>query len=244
MRLSQVLPSWEPIDRLLTLCEVICIKLMPGIETEEIPPTAAVEFISHDGICKEAVIWLGRTVQPLRQAAVHNPTFQSRVDPGSHASRDAQTSDQHIPAHWYTLVSCGERPPVGELQAGQILYEPDPAVIRAGAFFELCEKLQASLLDSQIAYLISNQVDAQPQPTPFATAFRIEEIHEYSLRKLNQRLLALEIGTVELKKRGVPFEPESLRPRLKLTPGGPGAVVIFTRQGNRRIMLLARRIAQ
>ena len=59
----------------------------------------------------------------------------------------------------------------------------------------------------------------------------------------DQRLQALQIGQVELKKRGFPEEPEHLRPRLKLTPGGRDAVIFFTRRGDERILLIGRRMA-
>jgi len=46
-----------------------------------------------------------------------------------------------------------------------------------------------------------------------------------------------------LKKRGAPCAPESLRGRLKLPPGERAGVVIFTRQGDARLMILAERLA-
>jgi hypothetical protein len=120
-----------------------------------------------------------------------------------------------------------------------VLYEPDPAVIRAGAFVELCRLLDTHLLDPQIAYVAGNEVHA----SPFAQAFAVEEIHLFGLRTLNRRLQALEIGAVELKKRGVPFAPEELRPQLRLLPGGRPAVVLFTRLGEKRVMIIATRLS-
>lgn len=217
MRLHQILPSWTPITQLQARVDLVCLKLMPGIHDDEIPAGAAVEFISHEGVCKEAVLWMGQNVAAARQAAVHSG------------------------GEWHSLVAGGMQPPVGPVGEGQILYEPDPAVIRAGAFAELCVALDAHLLDAQIAYLVSRESGGAPRATPFAAAFRVEEVHTYSLKLLNARLQARGIGVVELKKRGVPFEPESLRGRLRLAPGGEDGVVFFTRQGNRRVMLLARR---
>ena len=74
-------------------------------------------------------------------------------------------------------------------------------------------------------------------------SFQIEEIHPFSLKTLNRRLLALGIGQVELKRRGPPIEPESLRPRLKLVDGGRPGVAILTRRGDERLLLMARRIS-
>ncbi len=68
-------------------------------------------------------------------------------------------------------------------------------------------------------------------------------MHRFSLKLLNRRLAARGVGQVELLKRGFPQEPESLRPRLKLTPGGAAGVVIFTRRGDEHWMLIGRRLS-
>ena len=67
--------------------------------------------------------------------------------------------------------------------------------------------------------------------------FAIEEVHPFNLKLLNRRLAALGVGTVELKGRGVAWEPESLRPRLKLH-GPHTRTVVFTRIGADPWMLL------
>ena len=105
----------------------------------------------------------------------------------------------------------------------------------------LCERYGAHLFDAQIAYLVGPPA---AQTDRLAQAFAIEEVHPFSLKLLNQRLQALQIGTVELKKRGFPVEPEELRPRLKLVAHGRNGVVIFTRRGDERIMIIARRLAE
>ncbi|HXF60208.1 MAG TPA: hypothetical protein VNK95_01245, partial [Caldilineaceae bacterium] len=127
--------------------------------------------------------------------------------------------------------------PLGPLAPAMFLYEPDPAVIRAGAFAELCAQLDAHLFDPQIAYLVG----AERRPTPFAHSFRVLEVHPFSLKRLQERLHALGLARLELKKRGAPFAPESLRGRLKLPPGDRPGVVLFTRRGHERLMILAER---
>ena len=118
------------------------------------------------------------------------------------------------------------------------LHEPHPALIRAGALAELCGALSAHLFDSQIAYLVTEEATNHP----LVQSFVIEEVARYSLKGLNRWLQRAGIGQVELKKRGFPVEPESLRPRLKLTAGGRPAVIIFTRRGDERLMIIGRRL--
>ena len=191
----------------------LALKVMPGVKDAEIPADCGVEFVSHEGVCKEAVLWFGTFAKHSRWASVY-------------------AADE-----WHELAARGDRPPLAALQPDGFLYEPDPAVIRAGAFSELCALLDAYLIDPQIAYLVApTQIE-----TPFASAFHILEVHPYSLKRLNARLQALGLRDVELKKRGAPFEPESLRPRLKLPANGSAGVVFFTRVGSTPTMIIAQR---
>ena len=118
------------------------------------------------------------------------------------------------------------------------LHEPDPAVIRAGAFAELCRRLDAHLFDPQIAYLVG----PADRTDPLVQSFRILELHPFGLKRLQARLTALGMARVELKKRGAPFAPETLRGRIKFPPGDRAGVVLFTRRGQDRLMILAERL--
>jgi SAM-dependent methyltransferase len=207
-------PPLVEILKLRQHVSLIAVKVMPGLDLAEVPAGWKVEFVSHAGTCKEAVLWWGREDAPLRWASVH------RAD------------------GWRVLADDGMTPPVGELAAGVVLYEPDPAVIRAGALAALCARVEGHLLAPDIAYIVAPTLRAEP----LAQAFAIDEVHRFSLKLLNQRLIAHGIGQVELLKRGFPQEPESLRPRLRLTPGGAPGVVIFTRRNDEHWMLIGRRL--
>jgi len=206
-----------PLAAILDLCAripLVAVKVMPGVQNDELPADCCVEFVSHEGACKEAVLWFGREGAPRRWASVH------RAD------------------GWHTLANDGAAPPLGELAAGMFLYEPDPAVIRAGALAPLCARLDGHLFAPDIAYIVAPRF----RPEALAQGFAIEEVHRFSLKLLNRRLAALGVGQVELLKRGFPQEPESLRPRLRLTQGGRPAALIFTRRGDEHWMLIGRRV--
>lgn len=212
--LHQMEPPLAVLLRLQRTQPTLGVKVMPGVHDAELPPGCGVEFISHEGVCKEAVLWFG----PLRQ--------------------HRRWANVYTGSGWEMSANRGEPAPLGPLHAGHYLHEPDPAVIRAGALGALCERLGAWLFDPQIAYLIAPtwQRDALVQ------SFRIDEVHRFSLKTLNRRLRALGIGAIELKKRGFPVEPETLRPQLKLVPGGKSATVIITRRGEERLMVIAERM--
>ncbi|MBW7881262.1 MAG: class I SAM-dependent methyltransferase [Caldilineaceae bacterium] len=206
-----------PLPELLALqrqIPALGVKVMPGVADAELPPHCGVEFISHQSTCKEAILWFGPLARYARWASVYRE--------GS----------------WHTLVNDGTPPPVGELAPGQVLFEPDPAVIRAGALAPLCARVQGHLFDPEIAYIVAPRW----RPEPLAQAFAIQEVHRFGLKRLNERLAVLSIAQVELLKRGFPQEPESLRPRLRLAAVGRTAAIIFTRRGRERLMLIAERV--
>lgn len=211
--LHTIQPPLAEILKLRTHVSFVAVKVMPGVRDAELPADCCIEFVSHQGVCKEAVLWFGRQGAPRRWASVH------RAD------------------GWHVLENDGTAPPLGDLAPGMFLYEPDPAVIRAGALAPLCARVGGHLFAPDIAYIAA----AAFVPEALAQVFAIEEVHRFSLKRLNQRLAVLGVGQVELLKRGFPQEPESLRPRLRLTPGGRAAVVIFTRRGDEHLMLIGRR---
>jgi hypothetical protein len=213
--LQQMQPPISALLQLQTQVQNLGVKIMPGVNKAEIPSGCGVEFVSHEGVCKEAVLWFG----PL---AAH-PTWASI----------------HTPTGWHTL-SDTTPPPLGPLEAGMTLHEPDPAIIRAGTFAPLCDALGAHLFDPHIAYLVGHHAHTHP----LVQSFHLLEIYPFHLKTLQARLRSLGISRVELKKRGAPFAPETLRGRLKLPAGDRAGVVIFTRQGDAHLMLLAERLAQ
>ncbi len=189
----------------------LAVKVAPGIDYSVLLWAAEVEIVSLNGDVKEAILWTGS----LATAGVHR---RATLLPVRATLTDADAPD-----------ACPITPPAA------YLYEPDGAVIRAGLVRPLAHILGLSQIDPQIAYLTGPALVA----TPFARGFAIDEVHPFNLKALNRRLQELEVGTVELKKRGIALEPEALRPRLKLR--GPHArTIIFTRIGDTPWMFICR----
>jgi SAM-dependent methyltransferase len=179
-------PPLPLIDRWLPLVPCLGVKISPGVDYAELPPGAEVEFISESGVVKEAVLWFGELASGVSRRATLLP-------------------------EGVTLV----QEPHGEIPVGPpkaYLYEPDGAVIRAHLVEGLAERLNASKLDPDIAYLTADvMVD-----TPFARAYAIESYMPFNLKKLRAHLRELMVGRVVVKKRGSPIDPEELIRRLRL----------------------------
>jgi SAM-dependent methyltransferase len=207
-----------PLEQLLALQQQIPalgVKVMPGVDENELPTGCGVEFTGHDGACKEAVLWFGSLAAHRRWATVQAGNV------------------------WHEVVGdAGQTLPIGPVQDGDFIHEPHPAVIRAGAFAELCAQLDAHLIEAQIAYMASPRL----RTYPLVQSFRVLEVHPFSLKLLNQRIQALAIGQLELKKRGFPVAPEQLRPRLKMTKSGRSATLLILRRDAGHEMIFAERI--
>lgn len=194
-RVADLSPPWEFVTGLL-LSRVGCVKAAPGLPSAVIPGGVATTWVSHRGDLVEASLWSG----PWRDGA------RTAVLLPSGAELDA-----------------GERrePPSGPV--GSFLYEPDPAVIRAGAIGALVDQLGAWAATPGIAYLFADK----PTATPFARCFEVLDVLPWNERVLRSWVRDHGIGALEIKVRGLDVDPAVLRRKLK--PKGSGcATVVLT----------------
>ncbi len=111
---------------------------------------------------------------------------------------------------------------------GAFLLDPNPAVTRAGLVEELARTLDAWKIDRRIAFL-SAPDEAR---SPFARTLRVVESAPWNEKRFAQRLRALGIGAVDIRRRGLAGDVDQIHHRLKLQ-GGRRATVVITRAQNR-----------
>jgi len=206
------------------------IKLGPGYPLESIPheldgqPVEA-QWIDVKGETVELVLWTGSL---------------ARDGVGRSALVLAREGE---PSGYHEMTGAGESsdPDVGEISA--FVFEPHGAVIRARLIGDLARSLGAHALDEHIAYL---SADAHT-PTPFADAFRVLEVLPLDPKKISRALTDRQVGTLEIKKRGVDVDPAAFRTKLRLN-GPESATLLLMRLGSgassRRIAVLAKRVEQ
>lgn len=187
--LAQYQPPFGLIDAWRAMVPETAVKISPGVDYAELPADAEVEFISLNGEMKEAVLWYGRLQSGVSRRAT--------LLPGNHSL----TTDDLPP----------EPVPISPPQA--FLYEPDSAVIRAHLVQALAVRLPAQQIDESIAYLTADTA----VPTPFARCFAIEAYFPFQLKQLRHYLRERRVGSVTVKKRGSPIEPEKLQRQLRLS---------------------------
>jgi hypothetical protein len=185
------------------------VKVSPGVRLDELRNLdAEVEFISLRGELKEATLWFGPFNSARRRATVL---------PGPH-----------------TLTGDSGQGPESRLsEPREVLYEPDPAILRAGLVTDLAERLDAYQLDVDIAYLTADT----EMPTPFARSWVIESWLSFGLKRLRALLRERNVGKVVVKKRGSPLQPEALIQDLRLQ-GEAERVIVLTHLRGRPIVVV------
>ncbi len=189
--------------------EALCVKISPGVRWEEIEREP----------CEVEFISLDGELKEavLWYGALQSARRRATILPAGVTMTDAEPASDAV------------NPP------RRILYEPDPSILRAGLVRQLAARLGAARIDPEIAYLTADE----PVPNPWAEAYRIEEAMPFGLKRLREWLRARAVGTVVIKKRGSPLEPEDLEKQLRLK--GEGSRILFlTRVAGKHSVLIAK----
>jgi hypothetical protein len=189
------------------------IKLGPGHPHEAIAQDAEAQWLSIDGDLVELALWFGEVKRPkvARAATVVNSTGRHEI-----------------------VSETFESEPADVLPLKQFIYEPDNAVVRSHLIADLAREIGASLISREIAYLSSDQ----EIESPMMRGFRVIDEMAFDRKKLKAYLREQNIGTLEIKKRGVDVVPEQLRKEMSLK-GEIAATLILTRVGDDHRALIA-----
>jgi hypothetical protein len=199
--------SRPPLDWCMSLpVRRITIKAAPGIDVDAVPNGWEIEFVAVGRDLKEAVLWSPAWSTATRRATVlpsgHGPAAELPADPST--------------------PSAPLRPP------GAFLLDPSPAVTRAGAVADLAAEVGGWQVDAQIAFLSSDA----PLRTPFGRCLVIEASLPFGVKPLAAELRRLDIGTIELRRRGLAGDVDELHRRLRPS-GTRRATVVLTRVANK-----------
>jgi hypothetical protein len=115
-------------------------------------------------------------------------------------------------------------PPVPVAAPGSFLLDPNPAVTRAGLVEELARDLGAWKIDQQIAFLAADTAVS----TPFARTLRVLDSGPWNQKRLPARLRDLDIGALDIRRRGLAGDVDRLHRQLKLS-GSRRATLVMTR---------------
>jgi hypothetical protein len=193
-----------PLDWCLKLADAVPavgIKAAPGLRRDLVPAGWETEFVAVGRELKEALLWSPELAGPASRATVL-------------PSGDTLTS--------------GGAPAPPQAAPGAFLFDPSPAVTRAGLVAELARQLGAWQIDPMIAFLSADE----PRPTPFARTLAVTESAPWHEKRFAARLRELGVGAADIRRRGLAGDVAQIHRRLGLR--GPGAaVLVLTRVANR-----------
>ncbi|MDL9935626.1 class I SAM-dependent methyltransferase [Gordonia sp. ABSL1-1] len=188
----------------------LAVKCAPGLDYSMLRNRfgfeGEVQLTSLDGGVREAVLWSGPGIAPVRRATVLRTGTAGAVT--ATEITDAASDDV----------------PVGEI--GEWIVDPDGAIVRAGLVRHYAHRHGLGLLDPQIAYLTGDSVPAGER------GFRIIGQVGVAERALRKVLADHDCGSLEILVRGLDVDPDSLRKRLKLKGSRPLSLVL-TRIGRK-----------
>jgi SAM-dependent methyltransferase len=190
----------------------LAVKIAPGIAWNDIADLdAETEFVSVYGELKECVLWCGQLRSTSRRATV--------LPQGATVFADKQIS---MPAITGVL---------------DYVFDPDPAIVRAGLAPQLAVELGISPIDYQVALFTGREAIH----SPFLKPFRVEYASGFHSGKVRDYLRARDVGRVTAIKRGSSIDSDELLKKLKLE-GENHRIILLTRIEGKEAMIVGERV--
>ena len=179
----------------------VVLKAAPGLPAGTAPDGWETEFVADGRDLKEAVLWSPALATAPARATILPAGDTLTPEPGA---------------------------PVPVRAPGAFLFDPNPAVTRAGLVEDLGRRLGAWKIDDRIAFLSTDTI----QSTPFARTLQVVDSAPWNEKDFARRLRALGIGSADLRRRGLAGDVDQIRRRLKLS-GPHRATLVLTRVADR-----------
>ncbi len=224
-------PNRAIIERLMESVPNGAVKLAPATEVPNAwAECCELEWISRDRECKQLVAWHGSlAVTPGQRRA----TIITRP-----ASRGPASRGVPAPGFEYrTITGKANQPMPIATDVLEYVFDVDPAVTAARLIGTLAREHTLSALGGGPTYLTGTH----PINDAALACFQVSDVLPMRVEKLAQHFRSLNIGQLEIKKRGVDIDPEEFRHKLKLC-GSNTATLLITPMGGRPAAILAERI--
>lgn len=186
----------------------LLVKLPPAVD-ERTLPWPRVERVSLEGEAKEARVGTGALAGTATRRALLLP-------------RGGVVEGEGRP--W---------PAARAPRPGDLLLDPDPAVVLAGLVGDAAERVGAAPVHPRIAWLVG------AAPAPWARAARIETVMSADPADLRRMLEARGVGELVVRTRGVDDPPERWRARIGTLRGRGRATLAITRGPDDRYLGLS-----
>jgi SAM-dependent methyltransferase len=181
-------------------CPQLVVKAAPGLNPDEVPAELGLAFVSLRRELKESLLAGGQ----LRGVFAADPGEGRAwvLSPEGRPARDLR-GPRELPAR--------------VAAPGAFMFDPDPAVTRAGLIRALGCELDAWQLDPRIAFLSGDVA----HDTPFATCHQVVQQGPFRRKTLAAWVRAQGAGRVDVKQRGLRGDPGQVAGKLPTKKGGP-----------------------
>ncbi|MEX0793129.1 MAG: class I SAM-dependent methyltransferase [Pirellulaceae bacterium] len=207
--LEQCSPPLADLRRLIGQNPNACLKLAPATSLpDDWHDQVECEWISHLRECKQLVAWSGTLA----------------TDPGMHRATKLQGAEIS------TFVGRPNRPLIAITDVGRFIHDPDPSIVAARLVDDFAEQQTWTRLSATSQYLTSDQC----QSHGLIQSFEVLVSLPLDRKAIQQVLRSSEVGTLEIKKRGLDIDLPALRKKLKLAgPNERTLILSPTAAGNR-----------
>ena len=219
---SRFSPSLSTIFERVSKNCCLAIKVAPATPVADyFPEKLHREWIGDHRECKQQILWSEPFSEQLDFRTARTATYIGRNGRVSQISSSKDELEQ--PTQFFDSIH-------------EFFYEPHSAVLAAGMTDVLARRYNLRRFTSQIVYLTGDRfID-----DPLLSCFQVLKILPMSLRQTVKVLKSLEVGQVEVKKRGIDNVAAEQYGRMKLE--GPNkATLILTCLGKKRVAVIAKR---
>lgn len=213
--LDQCSPPLVDLRRLIQQNPNASLKLAPATTLpDDWQVRMECEWISHQRECKQLVAWSGSLA----------------IAPGRHRATKLQRDEIS------TFVGHPNRPLVSITEVGQFIHDPDPAIVAARLVDDFAEQQAWTRISATSQYLTSDQFT----PHRLVQSFEVLECLPLDRKSIQQTLRSEEVGTLEIKKRGLDIDLPALRKKLKLSGPNERTLILSPTATGKRAFICRR----
>ena len=215
--LEQLLPT------ILSKAPTLIAKLSPMLDWQHtlarLPGTSDIHVLAVRGECKELTFVVRRAhAAPPMIHCVH-----LTADGGEQVFRFTPDEERAAPSAVTASVS-------------SFLYEPNAAILKAGAFRLVAQRMSLGKLHTD-SHLYTSSAEVTDFP---GRRFRVDEVLPFG-RQLS-RVMARTVPRANIAVRNFPLSPDALRARLRIADGGDVYLFATTLADGRRVVIRCTRI--
>ncbi len=223
--LAQSSPNITTLESvLLQKAKKVCIKASPLMDLtkckKQFSSITALIVVSVDGECKEVLLILDRNAHWQTSVTSAVVLDTKHTSTGYRIDERAKISAQKI------------------TEIKQYVYDPDPAIVKAGLRDQLAKEFGLHLFNPAINLLTSQEkMDAFP-----GRIFEVEAVITFNKKLLHRYFRDHQIKEASVMKRNFPFSSDQLRAMFKLKESRKKVICFTTLAGGKKVCLIGTRI--